>query len=106
MILLLKMHTILKQPTKYDNDTVMFMLNWLSLLYDPGFATGWIVWLGLSIVGLCLSITCAIGMRGAHVVSLDMLLSYFWGVIVFIGPLVIGRVFHHFSIVLYCLGKV
>lgn len=69
-----------------------FSLFLSSLLYDPGFATGWIVWLGLAVVGICLAITCIIGMRGAHLVSLDLLLTYFWGIIVFIGPLVLGTV--------------
>ncbi len=63
-----------------------------SLLYDPGFATGWIVWLGLAIVGSCLAIACIIGMRGAHLVSLDLLLTYFWGILIFIAPLLLGTV--------------
>ena len=29
-------------------------------------------------------------MRGAHIVSFDILLSYFWGIIVFIAPLGLG----------------
>lgn len=29
-------------------------------------------------------------MRGAHIVSLEILLSYFWGIIVFIAPLLLG----------------
>lgn len=84
-----------------------------SLLYDPGFISGWVDWLGthvlnplilkilnlciknisgLSVVGLCLAIVCIVGMRGAHMVSLDHLLTYFWGIIVFIAPLLLGTV--------------
>ena len=62
------------------------------LLYDPNFFSTWINWMGLSIVGLSLALTCIIGMRGAHLVSLDLLLSYFWGITVFVAPLLLGVV--------------
>ena len=35
-------------------------------------------------------VTATIGLRGAHLVSLELLLTYFWGIIVFIVPLVLG----------------
>lgn len=62
------------------------------ILYDPAFSSGWINWLGLSIVGLALAVTCIVGMRGAHLVSLDLLLTYFWGITVFVAPLLLGIV--------------
>ena len=62
------------------------------ILYDPAFISGWIDWLGLSIVGLGLAITCIIGMRGAHLISLDLLLTYFWGITIFVAPLLLGIV--------------
>jgi len=51
--------------------------------------TGWIQWLGLAVVGVALSITCAVGIRGAQLVSLDLLLFYFWGIAVFLAPLLL-----------------
>ena len=41
-----------------------------------------------------------VGMRGAHLVSLDLLLSYFWGIIVLIAPLLLG-IFAVFNISFY-----
>jgi hypothetical protein len=62
------------------------------LLYESRFLSGWVVWLGLSFVGITLAATCSIGMRGAHVLSLELLLTYFWGICVFIAPLILGTV--------------
>lgn len=68
----------------------------LALLLDrpltttSSISTGWITWLGMSLVAICLTITSVIGMRGAHKVSLDLLLTYFWGIIVFIAPLLLA----------------
>jgi len=62
------------------------------LLYDPNIYSTWINWMGLSIVGLSLAVTCIVGMRGAHLVSLDLLLTYFWGITVFVAPLLLGIV--------------
>jgi hypothetical protein len=64
------------------------------------FYTGWINWLLLVIVGGLLTVTAVVGMRGAHLVSLELLLSYFWGIIVLIAPLVLG-VFAVFNISFY-----
>jgi len=55
-----------------------------------GSDTDWFTWLGLAIVGLALMVTCIIGIRGAHVVSLELLLIYFWAIVVFIAPLSLG----------------
>ena len=63
-----------------------------ALLYDPNFFSTWINWMGLSIVGVSLAVTCIVGMRGAHLVSLDLLLTYFWGITVFVAPLLLGIV--------------
>lgn len=60
------------------------------LFYDPDFTSGWIIWLGMSIVALFLAAVSIIGMRGAHMVSLDLLLTYFWGIIVFVAPLLLA----------------
>ncbi len=49
-------------------------------------------WLALGLVGLSLMSICIIGMRGAHLVSLELLLFYFWGVAMFIGPLILATV--------------
>ena len=54
--------------------------------------TDWATWLGLGIIGLALTVTCIIGMRGAHIVSLELLLSYFWCVVVFLAPLLLGTI--------------
>ncbi len=66
---------------------------WLSvLMYDPVHRTIWIGMLGLCILGAIFSTVCIVGMRGAHLVSLDLLLTYFWGTTVFVGPLLLGVV--------------
>lgn len=62
------------------------------LLYDGRLVSGWAVWLGLSAVGFTLATICSIGMRGAHVLSLELLLTYFWGLTVCIAPLMLGAV--------------
>lgn len=49
-------------------------------------------WFALGVVGLSLTSICIIGMRGAHLVSLELLLFYFWGIAMFIGPLILGTV--------------
>ena len=54
--------------------------------------TDWITWLGLGIIGLMLTATCIIGMRGAVIVSLDLLLIYFWAIVVFVAPLLLGTI--------------
>src|SRR4051812_43947298 len=44
----------------------------------------------MAIVGLGLTVTAIIGMRGAHLVSLELLLTYFWGIIMLVVPLLLG----------------
>lgn len=44
----------------------------------------------LLVVGLFIAIAAIIGMRGAHLVNLELLLTYFWGIIISISPLGIG----------------
>ena len=61
---------------------------------------GWINWLILVIVGGFLTITAVIGMRGAHQVSLELLLSYFWSTLVLFAPLLLG-IFAVFNISFY-----
>ena len=62
------------------------------VMYDDVYFTVWTGWLGLSFLGTTLMIVCIVGMRGAYLVSLDLLLTYFWGIIVFVGPLLLGVV--------------
>lgn len=49
-------------------------------------------WIGLAVVGICLMTTCIIGLRGTHIVNLDLLLTFFWGVMIFIGPFILAIV--------------
>ena len=44
----------------------------------------------LMVVGVFIAIAAIIGMRGAHLVNLELLLTYFWGIIILISPLGIG----------------
>lgn len=67
-----------------------FGLYLCTLLYDPDFTAGWINWLGLSVVGISLFVVGMIGIRGAYIVSLELLLTYFWGIIVFVAPMFLG----------------
>lgn len=68
--------------------TYSVYLTWL--LYDPHFVTGWSNWFILVIVGIFTTATAIVGMRGAHMVSLELLLSYFWSIIVLIAPILLG----------------
>lgn len=64
---------------------------WLAvLMYDPVYGSVWMGMMGLSILGAILTSVCIVGMRGAHLVSLSLLLTYFWGMIIFVGPLLLG----------------
>jgi hypothetical protein len=49
-------------------------------------------WIGLAVVGACLMTTCIIGLRGTHIVNLDLLLTFFWGIMIFIGPFILAIV--------------
>ena len=50
------------------------------------------VMIALTIVSLALATICIVGIRGALDVSLELLLLHFWGITVFIGPLILGVV--------------
>ncbi len=54
--------------------------------------TNYLNWLGTLFVGIFLLIVCIIGNRGAQTVNLGYLLAYFWGITVFIAPILIGIV--------------
>ncbi|RYY88297.1 hypothetical protein EON63_02640 [archaeon] len=56
--------------------------------------------MGMAVVSLCLASVSIIGLRGAHMVSLDLILTYFWGVIVFVAPLLLA-LFACFNFFLY-----
>ena len=49
-------------------------------------------WLILGLVSCALTSICIIGMRGAHLVSLELLMIHFWGITIFIAPLILGTV--------------
>lgn len=57
--------------------------------YNIEHSNGSAGWLGCSICGVALFLVCIIGLRGAHLVNLELLLTYFWGMIVFISILII-----------------
>jgi hypothetical protein len=44
----------------------------------------------MAFVGFFLAIIAIIGLRGAHIISFDLLLYYFWGIILFIVPLLLS----------------
>ena len=52
--------------------------------------SGWTNWLVLVFVSTFLVMASIVGMRGAHLVSLELLLTYFWAIIVLIAPLLLG----------------
>lgn len=68
----------------------IFAIYLAQLFYDPNDNSSVLTWVGLSIVGLCLLAICMIGLRGALTVNLEQLLTFFWGVMVFIAPLVLS----------------
>ena len=51
--------------------------------------TGWYYWALLGVVSVSEIIVCVVGLRGSYYVSLEILLSYFWGILVLIVPLCI-----------------
>ena len=51
--------------------------------------TGFIIWTALLLVCCSEIIVCFVGLRGSYLVSLDILINYFWGVSVLIVPLCI-----------------
>lgn len=79
---------------------VVYCIAVTSLLFQDDFLRGWIYWMTLSIIGLLIIAVAIIGMRGAHMISLDLLLSHFWGLSVMIVPLMLG-LFAVFNISFY-----
>lgn len=66
---------------------------WLCyFFYDNTFSYSWVNFLGLAILGALLGMICLLGMRGAHIVTLDYLLLYFWFTVVLVAPLAYGTV--------------
>lgn len=60
------------------------------IFFSDSESSGWFTWLGLSIVGLGLVSICIVGLHGAYTVNLGLLLAYFWGIAVFIAPIILG----------------
>jgi hypothetical protein len=72
---------------------------WLCIFfYDIEYSYEWASFLGLAIVGGLLGMVCVLGLRGAHIVTLDLLLMYFWFTIVLVAPLAMGTVISFDSI--------
>ena len=63
-----------------------------TIFYNVSDLTGSTGWLGISIGGLALFLMCIVGLRGTHLVNLDLLLTYFWGITVFISALTLAVV--------------
>lgn len=63
------------------------------LFYDEYYYTVWLTWVGIGATFIMFVTVCIIGMRGAYLVSLDHLLTYFWGAVVFTGPLLLAVIF-------------
>lgn len=68
----------------------LFSLYLARVFYDGSSLRSVQTWLGLGFVGLCMLTICIVGLRGAYLINLELLLGFFWGVMVFIGPLVLG----------------
>jgi hypothetical protein len=61
-----------------------------SLFYVNDQVSSLFTWVGLSLVGIGLLIICCVGLRGAYNINIELLLGFFWGVMVFLAPLIIG----------------
>ncbi len=70
----------------------IFSIYLASVFYQPDHTDGIVTWLLLALVGVFLMSICLVGIRGAHLFNLELLLSFFWGVMVFIAPLLLGIV--------------
>lgn len=79
---------------------VLYCVSVTWLLFEDDFIRGWIYWLVLSITCMLIVAVAIIGMRGAHMISLDLLLSHFWGLGVMIVPFMLG-LFAVFNISFY-----
>lgn len=67
---------IFYQSARAQNSQDTIFINW--------FVLGW--------VGILMTAICVIGMRGAHLVSFELLLVYFWGITMMVGPLILTAV--------------
>jgi hypothetical protein len=68
----------------------IFSIYLATIFYEANHSESIITWILLAMVGIFLMITCIAGLRGSHFVNLELLLSFFWGVMVFIAPLLLG----------------
>ena len=93
-----------------DHRKVLLALNLIMCLISIGFAgyASWLAylfydtdqnqnavywgWAGFAVLSVLLIAVCIIGMRGAHLVSLDHILIYFWAILLFVGPFLLGVV--------------
>ena len=48
-----------------------------------------VTWAGMSLVCLGLIVVCITGLRGAYFMNIELLLGFFWGVMIFLAPLVL-----------------
>jgi hypothetical protein len=88
-------------PTSSLVSTIAINFHHVCLTFLPVLlVTGWINWFILAVVGIFLTFTAVVGMRGAHQVSLELLLSYFWSTLVLFAPLLLG-IFAVFNISFY-----
>jgi hypothetical protein len=62
------------------------------IFYDPHSLGASASWLSISVAGISLLIFATIGLRGTILVNLELLLTYFWGIIVFISALTLAVV--------------
>lgn len=63
-----------------------------NIFYSSSESLAYAGWLGISIGGIALFIMCVIGLRGTHLVNLELLLTYFWGITVFISAIILAIV--------------
>ena len=63
-----------------------------NIFYENSDNTGSTSWVGISIGAISLFLMCIVGLRGTHLVNLELLLTYFWGITVFISALTLAVV--------------
>lgn len=62
------------------------------MFYNPKILGSTASWLSIAVAAIALWVMSIIGLRGSYLVSLELLLSYFWGVSVFISALTLAVV--------------
>lgn len=62
------------------------------LFFDEANIASVLNWIVLTCIGFLLLILCIIGFRGASSVNLELLLTFFWGMMIFIAPIILGVV--------------